>query len=968
MKLDIAFLVAGMPFDGSTLTTKSLGGSESAGAYVARELARRGHRVKVFSRCGSQAMHDGVHYLPAEAFQAFAIGTPQDVCVVQRMPEMFANRTCARLNLLWCHDLALKRQKQTFGGMLWNIDKVLVVSQFMADQYREVYGVDAKELHVARNGIDLAMFHVKQALERDDNLIIYTARPERGLDVLLEKIFPRLLEMRPDTKLAIAGYDNQVDHMRPLYQRMNELMTSFRGKVEWLGHLAKPELYDLYRRGALYVYPTPSLFMPDFCEVSCITMMECMAAGLPVVTTNRGALPDTLAKGAGLMLELPSNGMLWPDQACDIFAGEVANLLGDRSRRDWMGELGREAAKAHSWADIAAEWEDLMLRLIDERNDDPVRLAYHFMRRSDIIAAHAALDFAEAKDREAELRAELEAHWPFALDPSKLAERLEAGDNYTDTFELDGQSRRFQELIKWLEPRKNAIKTILDVGCGLGSQAVHLSNRFPHLQITGIDMDPKAITWADEVREQHAKDPSRIAFIAGTDADLPEGPFDLVLCTEVLEHVHEPWALIERIQARAKRGGWIYLTTPWGPWEHMSYRTMPARSHLWEFDFHDIHDMLEGQAELVIDSMPIGQSTLTNEVCGNLFVSWRVSDYQIGKIDMARKLRLQRPRQTVSASLMCGGDSVENHLHACIRSLRDVVDEIVIADTGMSEEARRIAEQYNPRIIPSPTPFEIGFEGPRNIALDHCRMDWVLWIDADEELVDQAKLDKYFRENTFAGYSLCQHHWSIDHPITPDMPVRLYRRRAMPDGRRLRHWGMIHEHPEIAVNEGPGKVIAIADVAISHPGYLCETIRRERFRRNLPMLKRDIEVYPDRILQKHFICRDNMLQVGHELSRNGNQITPAIKEICQEVVDLYRKHFLGNQIYANVDTLPYYSQACKVLGLGLDVEFTIRANRDGVGQKLNGDHHRFASVEDALLEMTGRAKAAMAELDTGRYW
>ena len=59
-KYHIAFFVPGMPFDGSTLTHSSLGGSETAALCMARELAALKHSVKVFSNCPDISSHDGV--------------------------------------------------------------------------------------------------------------------------------------------------------------------------------------------------------------------------------------------------------------------------------------------------------------------------------------------------------------------------------------------------------------------------------------------------------------------------------------------------------------------------------------------------------------------------------------------------------------------------------------------------------------------------------------------------------------------------------------------------------------------------------------------------------------------------------------------------------------------------------------------------------------------------------------------
>ena len=89
----------GMPFNGETLEKHSLGGSESACYYVAKELAARGHKVIVFTTNPEEGDWDGVRYRwmgnPTEAspmgerFGFYAENTPQDVLIMQRHPHAF---------------------------------------------------------------------------------------------------------------------------------------------------------------------------------------------------------------------------------------------------------------------------------------------------------------------------------------------------------------------------------------------------------------------------------------------------------------------------------------------------------------------------------------------------------------------------------------------------------------------------------------------------------------------------------------------------------------------------------------------------------------------------------------------------------------------------------------------------------------------------------------------------------------
>src|SRR3990167_1135395 len=147
-------------------------------------------------------------------------------------------------------------------------------------------------------------------------------------------------------------------------------------------------------------------------------------------------------------------------------------------------------------------------------------------------------------------------------------------------------------------------------------------------------------------------------------------------------------------------------------------------------------------------------------------------------------------------------------------------------------------------------------------------------IDDDERLLVGNSLGKYFRRNVFCGYSLKQHHFSTDAGFRPDLPVRLFRAKPWNDGRRLRWFGKIHEHVEFAVNEGPGMTLILQDPSIAHIGYLTERVRTERFGRNYPLMRKDEIAYPNRLLQKHLLMRDKMIEVNFMIRQTGNPSDP----------------------------------------------------------------------------------------------
>jgi glycosyltransferase involved in cell wall biosynthesis len=263
--LSFFFFVAGMPFNGDSLGKKALGGSETMGLYMARGLAARGHNVTMFCNCEQPGIYEGVIYKNVSEFIKLAIDrdNPHDVTIVQRVPEPFTIPLASRVQFWWMHDLALKRYMQAVQGVAWNFDRILTVSEWHRQQMLAVYGLEPSIVVATRNGIDLDLIRsIPDPPERDMNALVFTARPERGMDTLLEHIFPALLRQKPELKIYLAGYENYVEQLAPLYNKIQMLVKRYEGRVRHLGGLSKPDLYRLYKSSAIYTYTT------DFEEVS----------------------------------------------------------------------------------------------------------------------------------------------------------------------------------------------------------------------------------------------------------------------------------------------------------------------------------------------------------------------------------------------------------------------------------------------------------------------------------------------------------------------------------------------------------------------------------------------------------------------------------------------------------------------------------------------------------------------------
>jgi len=348
--VDVVIYTEGLPFDGRTAFERSLGGSESAVVFVARELARRGHRVRVFCRCERPGEYEGVRYCDLTEFPAFVESGECDVLVCCRHLRGLAAEVRSRVNVVWNHDLLTRGAAQQLQSLMFKVDRLLVLSEFHREQFARRLSVPAERYVVTRNGVDLALVDEAIAgVERDRNRLLYTSRPERGLDVLLA-IWPELKRRRPELTLRIVHYANP-----PADAQMAEYLETLRRTaaalpgVTMLEPLAKRELYHEIAGCGLVVYPA------TFPEVSCISALEAAACGTPMVASRYAALKETIVDGeTGVLVAGDPQGQAYRR----AFAEAALALLGDAGRWGQVSAAARRRVEArYQWRDIAAEWE-----------------------------------------------------------------------------------------------------------------------------------------------------------------------------------------------------------------------------------------------------------------------------------------------------------------------------------------------------------------------------------------------------------------------------------------------------------------------------------------------------------------------------------------------------------------------------------------------------------------------------------
>lgn len=171
----------------------------------------------------------------------------------------------------------------------------------------------------------------------------------------------------------------------------------------------------------------------------------------------------------------------------------------------------------------------------------------------------------------------------------------------------------------------------------------------------------------------------------------------------------------------------------------------------------------------------------------------------------------------------------EEFLPNCLNSIKGVVDEIIIVDTGSTDNTVTIAKEFKAKVYHHP--WNDSFSEARNHCLNHASGDWILQIDADEELeqADIPKLRLAISDNRYNGIIIAIQ------SIIKDGVHTFYHPRIFRRGKGF-YKDIIHEQTIIEGERLP------TEIRLYHHGYnLDEEKMRAKWQRTTHLLKKQIE-------------------------------------------------------------------------------------------------------------------------------
>ena len=212
--------------------------------------------------------------------------------------------------------------------------------------------------------------------------------------------------------------------------------------------------------------------------------------------------------------------------------------------------------------------------------------------------------------------------------------------------------------------------------------------------------------------------------------------------------------------------------------------------------------------------------------------------YPISK--SAREKRIKSP--TLSLCMIVKDE--EEHLPNALNSIKDAVDEIIIVDTGSTDNTIEIARSFGAKVYHYE--WNNNFASARNEALKYATCDWILSMDADDEMNadDIRRLKEVLSETDALGFAIPIFSEIYDRQTNMKNTTVNYLVRIFKNDPQIRFSRRIHEFVDQSIYDIGGK-IEILEIPVFHRGYIDVEILNKKLERNKRLLEVALEENPE---------------------------------------------------------------------------------------------------------------------------
>jgi glycosyltransferase involved in cell wall biosynthesis len=264
--------------------------------------------------------------------------------------------TYPKKTVVTVHDLAIYKNPAWFPSQIFSTkllvprslktaDRVIAVSESTKHDLQEIFNVPSRKIKVIYEGVDVKKIPLKsKKLDSIDSFkiarkfifFVGTLEPRKNLVVLL-RAYKKLLQSGGELagyQLVIAGAEGYKSE-----DVFTEIKTLGLGKqVRYVGYVTKNQKIELLKRAACFVFPSSY-------EGFGLPILEAMALGTPVATSNISSLPEVAGRAA----------ILFDPEKEQTIVNALRKVLGDKQLHDKLSQAGVKQAGNFSWERCARE-------------------------------------------------------------------------------------------------------------------------------------------------------------------------------------------------------------------------------------------------------------------------------------------------------------------------------------------------------------------------------------------------------------------------------------------------------------------------------------------------------------------------------------------------------------------------------------------------------------------------------------
>jgi spore coat protein SA len=239
-------------------------------------------------------------------------------------------------------------------------DLIFVNSRYLLDGIIRHFPRAKEKVYVSYNSIELSSFYPKQEFNKSLSskalkTVLFVGRLSevKGVHFLIQAMAKVFIKF-PDVRLLIVGSSwFGTNASTPYVKSLKVISKNFQRKIIFTGYVRSDLISSVYRSADIFV--APSVWPEAFGNMN----LEAMACGLPVISANRGGIPEVVGD-AGILLD-PEN--------VNILSEKISLLLQDQKLREDLGRAARaRVERLFNWDNLAKEVETKLRGILLNEN------------------------------------------------------------------------------------------------------------------------------------------------------------------------------------------------------------------------------------------------------------------------------------------------------------------------------------------------------------------------------------------------------------------------------------------------------------------------------------------------------------------------------------------------------------------------------------------------------------------------